>query len=70
MGSVFSHLLAEHNNPAWLDQGFEGEKLKLELEQMVKDYEKRVQREKEENGILVPKLPCKCTNWKETITES
>jgi len=65
---LVSHLLAEHSNPAWSDQGFEGEKLKLE--QMVKDHEKRVQREKEEKGILVPKLPCKCTNCKEIITES
>eukprot|EP00090_Calanus_glacialis_P022726 TRINITY_DN35017_c0_g1_i1.p1 TRINITY_DN35017_c0_g1~~TRINITY_DN35017_c0_g1_i1.p1 ORF type:complete len:1597 (+),score=610.53 TRINITY_DN35017_c0_g1_i1:88-4878(+) len=65
---LVSHLLAEHSNPAWSDQAFEGEKLKLE--QMVKDHEKRVQREKEEKGILVPKLPCKCTNCKEIISES
>jgi len=60
-------LLAEHSNPAWSDEKFEVEKQKLD--QMVKDYEKRVQREQEEKGILVPKLPQKCLNCKEIIDD-
>jgi len=64
---LVSHLLAEHSNPAWSDKEFEGERVKLE--QLVKDHEKRVEREKEEKGILVPKLPSKCTNCKEIITD-
>eukprot|EP00092_Neocalanus_flemingeri_P067369 GFUD01082219.1.p1 GENE.GFUD01082219.1~~GFUD01082219.1.p1 ORF type:complete len:1634 (-),score=566.26 GFUD01082219.1:275-5176(-) len=67
LNQLVSHLLAEHNNTAWSDQEFEGEKVKLE--QLVKDHEKRVEREKEEKGILVPKLPAKCNNCKDIITE-
>jgi len=65
---LINHLLAEHGNPAWSDEKFEGEKQKID--QMVKDYEKRIQREQEEKGILVPKLPRKCTNCKEIIEDS
>jgi len=65
---LINHLLAEHSNPAWSDEEFEGERVKVD--QMVKDYEKRVQREKEEKCILVPKLPRKCNNCKEIINDS
>jgi len=65
---LINHLLAEHNNPAWSDEKFEGEKQKID--QMVKDHEKRIQREQEEKGILVPKLPSKCTSCKEIIEDS
>jgi len=64
---LVSHLLAEHSNPAWSDQFFEEEKVKLE--QIVKDHEKRVEREKEEKGIIVPRLPSKCNNCKEIISD-
>jgi len=40
------------------------------IDQMVKDHEKRIQREQEEKGILVPKLPSKCTSCKEIIEDS
>jgi len=65
---LINHLLAEHNNQAWSDQKFESERGKVD--QMVKDYEKRIKREKEEKDILVPKLPQKCTNCKEIIEDS
>jgi len=65
---LINHLLAEHNNPAWSDENFEGEKQKID--QMVKDHEKRIKREQEEKGILVPKLPRKCTDCKEIIEDS
>jgi len=65
---LVTHLLTEHSNAAWSDDEFEVEKVKLD--HMLKDHDKRLEREKEEKDILVPKLPCKCNNCREVITEA
>ena len=41
---LITHLLAEHSNPAWTDNEFEVEKVKLD--QMLKDHDKRLERER------------------------
>ena len=46
---LFRHLLLEHSSTDWSDQLFEGERLKLE--QVVKDHEKRAEREEQEEKV-------------------
>jgi len=66
--SLVNHLTAEHSSPSWVDMDFDDEKAKLE--NIAKDYEKRLEREKEEKSINIPVLPCKCTDCSDIISES
>ena len=55
---LLGHLLAEHHHDTWSDPDCERERRRVA--RAVKEHQKLQEREKEENSIVVPRLPATC----------
>ena len=60
---LVSHCVTDHNHSNWYDPEFEAESLKLD--KILRSHEKKLEREREEREIVIPRLPKKCTHCSE-----
>jgi len=58
VNNLIQHLVTEHHSEDWKDPDFDTERTKFT--QIQRDMEKRLEREREEVGIQVPRLPANC----------